>query len=304
MYALSLSDGKVVWKSRHTGSIYGTAAVDHKHLVFTSADSAIYCLDKTDGTLIWKVTTSNALVSVPVIEEDIVYVGASDSSFRALDIRHGEVIWQYEGVGGYVETKPLIYQGNIIFGAWDGKLYALDQINGDPRWTWQGERTNPLYAPAACWPVGADGKIFIAAPDRYLTAIEILTGKTLWRNNQWKFRETVGISTNGNLVYGRSMTDSVIAFESKRSFPSVAWAGDFGYGYDIAPSMPVEKEGTLFWGTKNGLIFAADASTGALFWKYKYQNYLIQTVTPISRQRVVFSNIDGDVVLLSNDSSE
>jgi len=299
VYALSLHGGKAVWESRVSGSVYGTAAVDQEHVVFTSADSSIYCFYKNDGTLKWKVKTDDALVSVPVIEDDIVFAGTSDGIFRALDLRHGEVIWQFEDVGGYVEARPLSYQTMVIFGAWDGKLYALDQATGEPVWIWQGERTNPLYSPAACWPVGADGKIFIAAPDRYLTAIDARNGKTLWRNNQWKFRETVGLSADGKLVFGRSMTDSVVAFESGRSFPSVYWAADFRYGYDIAPSMPVEKDGTLFWGTKNGMIYAADASTGELLWKNKYQNTLILTVAPLDDRRVLFSNIDGDVVLLS-----
>ncbi len=302
VYALSLHDGKAVWESRVSGSVYGTAAVDKDHVVFTSADSSVYCLYKEDGTLKWKVKTGDALVSVPTIEDDIVFVGGTDGIFRALDLRHGEVIWQFEDVGGYVETRPLLYQTEVVFGAWDGKLYALDQTTGRPVWIWQGEQTNPLYSPAACWPVGADGKIFIAAPDRYLTAIDARNGTTIWRDNQWKFRETVGLSEDGKLVFGRSMTDSVIAFESRHSFPSVYWAADFRYGYDIAPSMPVEKDGTLFWGTKNGMIFAADASTGELLWQHKYQNYLILTVAPLDGRRVLFSNIDGDVVLLSTGS--
>ncbi len=299
IYALALTDGQLQWKFTGAGSVYGTAAIDAEHLVFTSADSSVYCLDKSDGTLIWKVTTGNALVSVPVIREDIVYAGSSDGLFRALDMRQGEIIWEYERVGGYVETKPLLYQDKVIFGAWDGKLYALDQQSGSADWIWQGDRPNPLYAPAACWPVGADNKVFIAAPDRYLTAIDAQTGKTLWRSNRWKFRETVGLAGESGLIYGRSMTDSVVAFRSLPATATVAWAEDFGYGYDIAPSMPVEKQGTLFWGTKNGLIYGTDAGTGELKWKYKYQNYLIQTVDPIDDHRVLFSNIDGDVVLLS-----
>ena len=95
------------------------------------------------------------------------------------------------------------------------------------------------------------------------------------------------------------MTDSVAAFYTKGKKGKIAWARDFAYGYDIAPSMPVEKDGTLFWGTKNGLIVAADALSGQLRWKYKYKNYLINTVKPLSATEIVFSNIDGDVVFLS-----
>ena len=249
-YALDTESGDIVWSFQGAGAIYGTAAVYQNKLVFTSADSVIYCLNSDDGSIIWKYKTGDALVSVPLIADEVVYVGASDGVFRALDMRHGELIWEYKKVGSYVETRPLLYQNKVIFGAWDGRLYALNQLSGHLEWLWIGEKTNPLYSPAACWPVAAAGMAFITAPDRFLTAIDTKTGKTIWRNNRWKFRETIGLSGDGNTVYGRSMTDSVVAFQSQYTSPVTKWAEDFAYGYDIAPSMPVEKEGTLFWGTK------------------------------------------------------
>ena len=302
MYSISALDGAVIWKYQGAGAIYGTAAVCNNNLVFTAADSMIYCLNAETGTENWKVITGNALVSVPVIENDIVYVGASDGIFRAIDLRHGEIIWEYPDVGSFVETKPLIYQNKIYFGAWDGYLYALNQGNGELEWKWHTGKNSPLYSPAACWPVAADGKIFVATPDRYLSAIRVVDGQTIWRDNHWKFRETVGVSGNGQLVFGRSMTDSVVAFAANVGKPKIIWAEDFGYGYDIAPSMPVEKDGTLFWGTKNGLIIAADAVSGELKWKYKFENYLINTVTPVSAGQVLFSNIDGNIGLLRDES--
>ena len=146
-------------------------------------------------------------------------------------------------------------------------------------------------------------KIFIAAPDRNISAIDVRNGKTIWRNNNWKFRETIGISENGKYIFARSMTDSVVAFNATVTKPVVKWAEDFGYGYDIAPSMPMEKNGTLFWGTKNGLIIAANSETGKLKWKYKYQNYLINTVFPNNEHSVLFSNMDGHVGMLVNNQN-
>ncbi len=97
------------------------------------------------------------------------------------------------------------------------------------------------------------------------------------------------------------MTDSVVAFSVKAAKSQIVWANDFAYGYDIAPSMPMEKDGTLFWGTKNGLIIAADAVDGKVLWKYKFENYLINTVTPLSANQVIFSNIDGNIGLLESE---
>ena len=95
------------------------------------------------------------------------------------------------------------------------------------------------------------------------------------------------------------MNQFVVAFDSRKSKAEIVWAENFNYGYDIAPSMPVEKDGVLFWGTKNGLLTAADAETGSEIWQYKFENYLINTVAPLSREQLLFSNIDGNVGMIS-----
>ena len=242
--------------------------------------------------------TDNALVAVPVIFNGVVYTGSSDGIFRAIDLADGKLIWQFQQVEGFVETRPLIYQDKVIFGAWDGHMYALNLQDGTLAWTWQGKSSSPLYSPAACWPVGADGKIFFAAPDRFLSAVDAQNGKTVWRNNDWKFRETIGLSGDGKMVFARSMTDSVVAVSTSSQNFDLVWQADFKYGYDIAPSMPIEKDGTLFWGTKNGLITAAGAKDGKIIWQYKFENFLINTVEPINARQVVFSNIDGKTGLI------
>lgn len=298
LHVLDLKDGSEQCAFMAGGAIYATAAVEGNYLVFNAADSFIYCVDKEKQELLWKYRTKNALVAVPVIFNGVVYTGASDGMFRAIRLSDGNLVWQYQPVPGFVETKPLIYREKVIFGAWDGHLVALHIEDGSLAWKWTGEMVSPLYSPAACWPVGAGGKVFVAAPDRYLSAVDVQTGKTVWRNKDWKFRETVGLSTDGKVVFARSMTDSVIAVRTRSPKFDPVWQEDFDYGYDIAPSMPVEKDGTLFWGTKSGLITAANAEDGSIIWQYKFENFLINTVAPLNAGQVIFSNIDGKTGLL------
>ncbi len=299
MYALSMRDGKELWRYRTGKKVCGTAAVSSSRLVFSCADSNVYCLDAHNGAVLWTYKTAAPNVAVPVIEDAIVYIGGSDGIFRSIDLNSGRLLWKFEGVKGYVETKPVIYKNNIIFTAWDQTVYALDKRNGSLVWTWAEGRPGLLYSPAACWPVVSDGKVFIVAPDRYMTAINAETGKTVWRSNRYEVRETLGVSESGKLVYGECMHDTVFAVNARRRKFSPAWAKSFHYGYDIAPSMLQSKDGTVFFATKNGLIVAFDESGGGLKWKHKYGNTLINTVTPVDANRVVFSNMDGRVVLLN-----
>ena len=298
VFCLAVKDGKEHWRFATGSSVYATPAVADGKAVFGSTDKNIYCLDVNSGKLLWKVATGAAVVGGAAIEKGIVYIGGSDRTFRAIELGTGKVQWEFHGLGGFVETKPLVYRDKVIFGAWDTYLYALNAGDGSLAWKWSNGSRAILYSPAACWPVGAGGKVFIAAPDRYLTAIDAATGQTVWRSNQFAVRETVGISKDGARVYARCTTDTVVAFSASAAKPEVLWTTNCGYGYDIDPSMPVEKDGTVFFGTKNGLVYALEGRTGAVRWKYRIGVTVVNTPVPISAKQVVFTDLDGRIVLL------
>jgi outer membrane protein assembly factor BamB len=113
--------------------------------------------------------------------------------FRALDLATGRVVWSRDGIGGFVEAKPLVAGGLVVFGAWDGLLYAFDAATGRPVWTWRGEKTSLFYSPAACWPVAAAGKVFVVDPGPWMTALELDTGRELWGTDNWAVRESLGV---------------------------------------------------------------------------------------------------------------
>src|SRR5207247_4840399 len=119
------------------------------------------------------------------------YWGAGDGRVRAFDKDCGKLLWQFDGVGGFVETKPLLYDGKVIFGAWDQHLYALNAATGKLVWKWKGDKPGTLFSPAACWPVAANGKVFVAAPDRKMMAIDARTGSQIWRTGEYMVRESI-----------------------------------------------------------------------------------------------------------------
>jgi outer membrane protein assembly factor BamB/predicted phosphodiesterase len=300
IHCLALKDGKEQWRFKTEDSIYATPDIADGRAVFGSTDHSIYCLDVKSGKQLWKVATSAAVVGGTTIANGTVYIGGSDRVFRALELSTGKIKWEFKGLNGFVETKPLVVQDQVVFGAWDTYLYALHADDGSLAWKWTNGNRGILYSPAACWPVAAAGKVFIAAPDRYLTAIDAASGATIWRSNQFTVRETVGISKDGARVYARTTTDNVVAFATSGTKPEVLWTSNCGYGYDIDPSMPIEKDGMVFFGTKNGLVYALEGRTGTVRWKYKIGVTVVNTPVPINAKEVLVTDLDGRIMLLAS----
>ena len=296
--AYRMKDGKKGW-TFHTGKrIVGGPAVKDETVVVGSADGHIYGLNAATGELRWKVTAAGPVLGAITIDGDKAYVGASDGTFRAIQIQTGEVVWSYTGVKGYVECQPLIDGDNVVFGAWDNTLYALNKHTGKEVWKWTGGLTRMHFSPAAVWPVAAHRKIFIADPKRALTAINRETGETVWRTYQSQVRESIGISEDRERIYAKTMNDSIVCYSAVEDKPKQVWATSVGFGYEHAPSMLMEKEQTVYGSTKEGLLFALDARSGALLWKHKVGNSLINTVCPLGKYKVLFTATSGEVGIL------
>lgn len=293
-----MKDGKKGW-TFHTGKrIVGGPAVKDETVVVGSADGHIYGLNAATGELRWKVTAAGPVLGAITIDGDKAYVGASDGTFRAIQIQTGEVVWSYTGVKGYVECQPLIDGDNVVFGAWDNTLYALNKHTGKEVWKWTGGLTRMHFSPAAVWPVAAHRKIFIADPKRALTAINRETGETVWRTYQSQVRESIGISEDRERIYAKTMNDSIVCYSAVEDKPKQVWATSVGFGYEHAPSMLMEKEQMVYGSTKEGLLFALDARSGALLWKHKVGNSLINTVCPLGKNKVLFTATSGEVGIL------
>jgi len=298
--ALALETGTVRWRFRAGSAVYSTPDVAGDRVVVAATDGCVYALQAANGKRLWTHQTSRPIVASPRIAEGVVYLGSSEGKFRALDLRDGQPRWEFGAVGGFVETRPLVYEGKVIFGAWDGRLYALDARTGRALWTWQGDKPGVLFSPAACWPVAAAGKVFIVAPDRQMTALDAHSGRTVWRTGDYVVRESVGRSEDGSRFYVRAMNDFFYAFATAPTQPTKVWETNAGFGYDINSAMLVEKDGVLFYGTKNGVLFALDARTGRIRWQHKLGTGVMNTVVPLSADRVLATDVDGTVALLEN----
>ncbi len=297
-YAYEGNRDNEVWQYETGGRIVGTPAANDKVVVFGSTDKTIYGLDVNNGNLLWQQTTGAAVLGSATISGNLVYIGASDGEFRAIDVNSGNIKWQFTGIGDYIESKPYVFNDLVIFGAWDGKMYALNRHDGTLMWEWSNAEKGRRVAPGGVWPVAADGKVFFTTPKGDLNAISVSTGDSIWSTNEWKMTESIGISEDNQRIYAKTAQESVVCFSALGNEPVRLWSTNVGYGRDTGAAMLVEKGGTVFGSTKNGLIFALHAKTGELQWAHKIGNTNIGTVVPVNGNRCYYVTSQGSLGLL------
>ncbi|MBF8963626.1 PQQ-binding-like beta-propeller repeat protein [Pontibacter sp. FD36] len=300
VYALDSKAGKRRWTYRTNGKIYSTPAVANGYVVVGSSDDHIYCLSATTGKLAWKFKANRPVLGSPLIEKGVVYVGASDGHFRALDLKTGKLLWDFDQVNNFVVTKPLLYQGKVYFGSWGNEFYALDAKTGQLAWKWSNGSSNRMFSPAACYPVAANGRIFIVAPDRFMTSLDANTGEVVWREQmkEGRVRESMGISNDGKLAYVKTMDGQVYGVSTSANVLQVDWKSPLQLPYELAPSAIVEHKNVVLVPSHSGLVSALDRQSGEVLWKYKSSNSLMNPVMPLGKNRVIVSTMDGKIACL------
>jgi len=299
--ALDISTGDKVWSFTTGGKIYSTPAVWKDIVVIGSSDHSIYGINAKNGKLVWRMKTAKAVLGSPAIDNGVAYVGGSDGIFRAIDIKNGKLKWTFDQVKGYVSTRPTLTPDKVIFGSWGNGFYALNKRTGKLDWEWSNGHTNRMFSAAACYPVVANGRVFIVAPDRYMTALDLKSGKVIWREKKdpYRVRESMGLSHDKRWVYVKTMDGQLLGISTVSDTMQIAWQSKLQLPYELTPSAVATNDKCVFVPSHSGLISAVDPRTGEVNWQYKISNAMINPILVSKKNNIIVSTMDGRIVSLT-----
>ena len=78
----------------------------------------------------------------------------------------------------------------------------------------------------------------------------------------------------------------------------VIWRSDTELNYEIAPTAIVEHEGIVYVPSNSGVVAAVNRDNGSVLWKHKISNALVTGITPLGKNRIVVTTMDGKVTCL------
>lgn len=300
VFALDVNTGKKMWSYQTGGKVYATPAVWKNTVVVGSSDGTIYGLNANNGQLQWRIKTDKAVLGSAVIEKGIAFVGGSDGSFRAIDIKKGKIKWTFDQLQGYVSGKPTLYKDKVLFGDWGNGFYALSKKTGKLQWSWYNGHKNRMFSAAACYPVATNDRIFIVAPDRYMTCLDATTGQVIWREKKdtIRVRESMGLSEDGRYVYVKTMDGNLYGISTTAESMDVAWRSRLQLPYELAPSAIATNGEQVFVPSHSGLISGVDVRDGEVLWQYKCSNAMINPIFVLRSNHVIISTMDGMMMKL------
>ena len=191
-----------------------------------------------------------------------------------------KVKWKFHTEGA-VFSSPAVVKDTVYFGSSDHYLYAVDVNSGALKWK---SKTGSRITSS---PAVADGAVYFGSYDGFFYAVDADSGKLKWKFQTEGERRYAGKHLHGSLPAGETMPDP---FDSYLSSP-VVWQGKVYFGSgdgniyaldaasgklawkfktgDVVHASPAIADGTLFIGSWDSYFYALDAATGKQKWRFK-----------------------------------
>lgn len=150
------------------------------------------------------------------------------------------VVWKFR-TQGRVLSSPTV-QGDLVYvGSTDGRLYAVDRATGAERWRFQTQ------GPVNSSPAVVNGLVIVSSVDGNIYAVEATTGVQRWRFTTRGERRFTAPGIHGAIPRTERMPDP----------------------FDVFLSSPTVVNGTVYIGSGDQSVYALDAGSGALRWRFE-----------------------------------
>ncbi len=248
--------------------VSGGVTLRYGQVFLGTENGEVISLSAEDGSEIWRILVKAEVLAAPTVDQGIVVVNTGNGRLFGLDARSGEEKWTFKqelpsltlrGVSSVAAA-----QGGVLLGKASGKVAVLDIQRGIEYWEQDAapartgsELERVVDVDAA--PVVVGPNFYVAAYNGYLQAMELRSGRSLWKQEYSSYR---GLSVKGNRIY---LTDSQgFVYAIDRNSGAELWSYNALENRGVTESVPFgdyvvtgDFEGYLYWlDEANGQLLA------------------------------------------------
>jgi outer membrane protein assembly factor BamB len=261
--ALSMRNGRVVWRTRIGTAVASSPAIDEKRrelVVTTKTPGRVMIVDMDTGKIRWRYSTARAEAS-PVIARGVAYFGDEGGRVYALDLRRRKMRWVFSGASK-ITSSPALVGRRLYFGDYAGRVFALNARSGRRLWT--GSAGTRVYGTVA---VGS-GSVFAPSVFSGLSALSARTGRLRWRIPVGVYLYSSPAYYRGRVYFG---TYAGVVYCVDARSGRILWRGNTGGAVSGAI---VVVAGVVYAGSFNRRITAWHWRSGRTLWRFPHGRYV------------------------------
>jgi outer membrane protein assembly factor BamB len=188
--------------------------------------------------------------------------------------------WKFH-TGGRVISSPAVANGMVYAGSTDGNLYAIDLESGTQKWKFE-TKVRVTSSPAV-----SGGVVYFESYDGKFYAADAASGQIQWKFQTGGERRFAAKHIHGSEPAAETMPDPFDFYLSS----AAVWNGSVYFGSgdgnvyaldagsgtlkwkfhtgDVVHASPAIADGTLFIGSWDSFFYALNAATGKEKWRFK-----------------------------------
>jgi outer membrane protein assembly factor BamB len=286
---------KKLWSKGVPAKIAGGVSVAYDTVFIGTENGNVIALDANTGEQKWIVSVKGEVLAKPAVESGVVVVNTGSGQVFALDSETGEQLWSYESDVPPLSLRgvstPTAYSGGVMIGTATGKLVV--NIIGTGQTAWEqvissasGVTELERIVDIDSQPLALNGMIYVISYDGTLAAVEVRSGRVVWKREYKSYRRLSAVGTSLFVVDNNS---NLYAIDT-RSGVELWSQGALRQRY-LTAATPVgnylvagDKYGYLHWfDQKDGedeSIYAAPVADGNRLYTQTRDGKLVAVDTP------------------------
>jgi len=253
-----------IFSTKQSAQLSGGVATGYDKVAIGSESGQLYLLDQATGETLWHKQVGGEILALPIFTNNLVITSLGNGKIIAFDVDSGEQRWAYHsdvpalslrGSSGMVEN-----QGAIFFGLPRGKVGGVLTDGGRAIWqqaiaSSKGENELANVIDVDATPLVLGGTLYAVAYNGNLAALELRTGKVLWKRAYSSFQS---MTVDGYNLYVTTTDGHVYAIDRRSGLEKWGQLGLENRGV----SAPAVLEGYIAITDFEGYVHLLDSEQG------------------------------------------
>ncbi len=185
------------WWNDRNAKIAGGVSVGYDKVFVGSEDGEVVALNPQTGETVWRVNVKAEVLAAPVAGEGLLLINTGGGRLFALSADTGEIRWQHDYENSSLTLRGLsevaTNSGGVVYGTGNGHVGVLIADKGMPAWDEaiaapKGATDLARIVDVDATPIVQDGTIYAIAYNGQLVALDLRTGRELWKRDYASFR--------------------------------------------------------------------------------------------------------------------
>ena len=293
----NIDDERSFWDNKVSALLAGGPVAGLNKIFLGSENGKIFALDAETGAIVWQANIKGEVINAPAIDSGIVVVNSASGIMKGFNADNGEELWKVEQDVPALTLRgisaPVIASGGILVGTGKGGINVYLIEKGQEGWSTEiGESSGSTELERVMdvdsAPVVFGDKIYAVSSRGNLAAIELKTGRILWKRQYSSYRQ---ISIYRNTIFLTNVRGHVYAIDRVNGIER--WSNLALTNRGVTG--PAVVDNYVVVGDFEGYLHWLDQETGEISARHEVDSSGIHS-TPTVVDNVLYSQSrDGDL---------